>query len=60
MWEAIMAMRSPSKRAPVVTAVLRQAIGQLEDGVAAAGWMWDAELSHRIDRLLVLLETPGA
>jgi hypothetical protein len=55
-----MTTRSRSKRVPVVTAVLRQALGRLEDGACAAGWAWDAELSNRVDHLLVLLEAPGA
>jgi hypothetical protein len=52
-----MTMRSRSKRAPVVTAVLRQALGRLEDGAFSSGWVWDPELSHRVDHLLVLIES---
>lgn len=54
-----MTKRSRSRRAPVVTAVLRQALGRLEDGADAGGWVWDAELSNRADHLLVLIETVG-
>jgi hypothetical protein len=49
-----------SKRGPVVTAVLRHALGRAEDDAAASGWRWDAELSHRVDHLLALIEAPGA
>jgi hypothetical protein len=39
--------------------VLRQALARLEDGAAASGWVWDAELSNRVDYLLVLIEAVG-
>lgn len=45
-----------SERRPSVTAALRHALGRLEDGVVASGWAWDAELSHRVDHLLALIE----
>ena len=45
-----------SDRRPAVTMVPRHALGRLEDGIAASGWMWNAELSHRVDHLLVLIE----
>lgn len=35
-------------------------LGELEDEIAATGWAWDAELSHRVDRLLVRIEGLGA
>jgi hypothetical protein len=48
-----------SERRPVVTTVLRHALGRAEDDAVASGWRWDAELSHRVDRLLVLIEAVG-
>lgn len=51
-----MTRTSRSERRAVVTTVLRHALGRLEDGAVAAGWMWDRELSHRVDLLLVLIE----
>jgi hypothetical protein len=37
-------------------ASLRAELGAIEDEVVAVGWVWDAELSHRVDSLLVLIE----
>ena len=48
-----------SERRPVVTTVLRHALGRAEDEAVASGWRWDAELSHRVDHLLVLIEAVG-
>jgi hypothetical protein len=48
-----------SARRPVVTAILRHALGRAEDEAVASGWRWDANLSHRVDRLLVLIEAVG-
>jgi hypothetical protein len=35
-------------------------LGQLEDAIAAAGWVWDGSLSHQIDRLVVVIEAVRA
>jgi hypothetical protein len=37
-------------------AALKRELGALEDEAAAMGWTWEAELSHRVDHLLVLIE----
>jgi hypothetical protein len=54
-----MTMTSRSERRPVVTTVLRHAIGRAEDEAVASGWVWDADLSNRVDHLLVLIEAVG-
>ena len=48
-----------SERRPVVTTVLRHALGRAEDEAVASGWMWDAKLSRRVDHLLALIEAAG-
>lgn len=40
--------------------VLRRELGRLEDRAAATDWAWDAEVSRRVDCLLVLIERARA
>jgi hypothetical protein len=44
----------------LAAAALKHDLGVLEDQAAATGWAWDAELSLRVDHLLVLIEEPRA
>jgi hypothetical protein len=52
-------MMTKRPSAPDVAA-LRRELGRIEDHVTATGWAWDAELSPRVDHLLVLIEEPRA
>ena len=58
-WEATMTTTCRSERRPVVTTVLRHALGRAEEEAVVSGWRWDAKLSHRVDQLLVLIEAVG-
>jgi hypothetical protein len=53
-------MLTTMSRSELVVSEGRRELGQLEDKVAATGWMWDRSLSYQVDRLLVVLEPTRA
>ena len=53
-------MLTTMSRSELVVSEGRRELGQLEDKVAATGWLWDRSLSHQIDGLLIKLEAGWA
>jgi hypothetical protein len=53
-------MRTMMPRSEPVVSEGRRELGQLEDRVAATGWLWDRSLSHQIDGLVIKLEAGRA